>query len=212
LPTYPAIPPTNVPPSATTVSIDTGNVLIQDDFSDSQGGWGTLSTSDSSIEYKNDALHMHIFTKNFVAWSRPDNQNYKNTHMEVTVFNNDTDPNTVFGFICAQQSKDWSFYYLAIRPAGEYAIIKATDGQSDVLLTNDGNWASSDLIPNQAASYRIGADCGSGRLTLFVNGKQVDSVSDNTYGTGRVGLFTWSAEKVASADVTFDDYLLTSPK
>src|SRR5689334_19113872 len=49
-PTYTAIPPTKAPPSATTVSIDTGNVLIQDDFSDSQGGWGTLSTSDSSIE------------------------------------------------------------------------------------------------------------------------------------------------------------------
>jgi hypothetical protein len=93
-------------------------------------------------------------------------------------------------------------------PAGEYAIIKATDGESDELLTNNGKWASSDLIPEKAASYRVGGDCGNGKLTLYVDGKQIASVSDNTYGTGRVGLFIWSGEKVSSADVTYDDYLL----
>jgi serine/threonine protein kinase len=208
-----ALPPTTAPlPSATTVLTNTGSILLEDDFSASRDGWGTLSSSDSSIEYKNDALHMHIFTKNFVAWSGPDNKNYKNTHMEVTVRNNDTDPSTAFGFICDQQSKDWSFYYLAVTPAGEYAIIKATDGESDVYLTNNGKWGSSDLIPIQASSYRIAGDCGNGKLVLYVNGKQIASVSDNTYGSGRVGLFLWSAEKVAAADMTFDDFLLTSLK
>jgi len=45
-----------------------------------------------------------------------------------------------------------------------------------------------------------------------VDGKQIASISDNTYGSGRVGLFIWSGEKVSSADVTFDDYLLRSPE
>jgi serine/threonine protein kinase len=206
------IPATEVPlPTATTiVDINTGSVLLQDDFSVSRDGWGTLTDSDSSIEYENDALHMLIFKENYVAWSTPNDQDYVHTHMEVTAFNNDTDPSTAFGFICAQQSKDWSFYYLAITPAGEYAIIKATDGEDDVLLTNNGKWGSSNLIPEKASSYRVGADCGNGKLTLYVEGKQIASVSDNTYGSGRVGLFIWSGEKVASADVTFDDFLLTS--
>jgi serine/threonine protein kinase len=213
LPTETASPilPTDVPPpSATTVVNNTAKVLLEDDFSVSRDGWGTLTDSESSIEYDSDALHMLIFKENYIAWTTPNDQDYKNTHMEVTAFNNDTDPSTAFGFICAQQSKDWSFYYLAITPAGEYAIIRATDGESDVLLTNNGKWGSSDLISNKASSYRVGGDCGNGKLTLYVDGKQIASVSDNTYGTGRVGLFIWSGEKVASADVTFDDFLMTS--
>ena len=205
------IPPTDVPPlSVTTVVSDTRKIFLEDDFSASRDGWGTLTDSDSSIEYKNDALHMLIFTENFVAWSTPNDQNYKNTHMEVTASNNDTDPSTAFGFICAQQSKDWSFYYLGITPAGEYAIIKATDGESDVFLTNNGKWGASDLIPEKAASYRVGGDCGNGKLTLYVDGKQIASISDNTYGSGHAGLFIWSGQKVSSADVTFDDFLITS--
>jgi hypothetical protein len=155
---------------------------------------------------------MLIFKENFVAWSTPNDQDYDHTHMEVTAFSDNTDPDTAFGFICAQQTKDWSFYYLAMTPAGEYAIIKATDGQDDEVLTNNGKWGFSDSIPAQSSSYRLGGDCGNGRLTLYVDGKQIASVSDNTYGTGRVGLFIWSALKVAAADVTFDDFLITSPE
>ena len=68
------------------------------------------------------------------------------------------------------------------------------------------------LIAKEADSYRISGDCGNGKLTLYVDGKQIASISDNTYGSGHVGLFIWSGEKVSSADVTFDDYLLRSPE
>jgi serine/threonine protein kinase len=208
------VPTSDIPlPTATNAaSVNVGKILLQDDFSASRNGWGTLTDSESSIEYENDSLHMLVFKENFVAWSTPNDQTYTTTHMEVTAFNNNTDPTTAFGFICAQQTKDWSFYYLAITPAGEYAIIKATDGGSDEYLTNNGKWASSDLIPKEAASYQISGDCGNGKLTLYVEGKQIASISDNTYGNGRVGLFIWSGEKVSSADVTFDDYLLRSPE
>ena len=210
--TVPFIPPTVTSepfPTATIPTINTGEILLEDDFS-GNSDWGTLTDSDSSVEYQNDALNMRVFRENFVIWSTPNDQNYGTVHMEVTVTNNDTDPTTAFGFICAQQTKDWSFYYLAVTPGKEYAIIKATDGESDVFLTGSGGWASSNVIPTEAPSYRVGADCGNGRLTLYVDGRQVASVTDNTYGTGRVGLFTWSGDKAPSANVTFDDFLLTS--
>jgi serine/threonine protein kinase len=201
---------TNAPPPTTTIPvINTGEVLLEDDFT-GDSNWGTLTDADSSVEYRNDTLNMRVFRENFVIWSTPNDEDYGNVHTEVTVTNNGTDPTTAFGFICAQQPKDWSFYYLAATPAGEYAIIRATDGESDVFLTGDGKWTSSDLIALKASSYRVSADCGKGRLTLYVDGQQIASVTDNTYGTGRVGLFTWSGDKATSADVTFDDFLLTS--
>ncbi|MGZ9221471.1 MAG: serine/threonine-protein kinase [Anaerolineales bacterium] len=205
--------PTDIPLPTEAVNIDNnGTVVLEDDFSARASNWGTLTNSDSSIEYAEDALHMRIFTKDFFVWSTPNDTDYENIHMEATVTNNDTDPATAFGLLCAQQAEEWSFYYFAITPAGEYAIAKAVTGEADFFLTNDDQWASSDLIAPNAASYRVGADCGNGTLTLYVDGQQIDSVSDTTYTIGAVGLVTWSGKDVASADVAFDDFLMTSLK
>lgn len=183
--------------------------LLEDDFSKSDSGWGTGTDADSSVEYTNGGLQMQVFTKNYFIWSTPNTEDYDSVHMEVTVNNNGTDSTTAFGFMCYQQTVDSSFYYFAITPAGEYAIAKASLAASDVFLTNNDEWGSSDLIAVNAASYRVGADCGNGTLTLYVDGKQIDSATDSTYTTGGVGLFTWSGEDAASADVTFDDFVMT---
>ncbi len=203
--------PSPIPPTATftpTVPVYTGKVLLKDDFSVTKDGWGTLTDEKGSVEYKGKALHIRLSQKNYVVWTTPNNQNYQNVHMEVTALNNNTDPTTAFGFICAQQPKDWSFYYFAVTPAGQYAIVRATAGEKDVFLTKNGKWTSSNLIAQKASSYRIGADCGYGTLTLYVDGQKIFSVADKTYTKGRVGLFVWSGEQAPSADIAFDDFLL----
>jgi hypothetical protein len=129
--------------------------------------------------------------------------------MEVTVTNNNTDPTTAYGIMCHQQAATDSFYYVAITPAGQYAIAKATTGQpTDLFLTNDDKWQHSDLVKEDAPSYRVGADCGNGTLTLYVDGQQVASVSDASYTGGGVALFTWSGEEATTTDVTFDDFVM----
>ena len=208
-----AIPPVNTTnlPIPTTISTqsNTGNVLLQDDFSSMQ--WGTGTDKDSSVEYAKAALQFIVFTKNYFVWSTPNAKDYQNIHMEVTVLNNGTDSTTGFGLMCHQQaSSKGSFYYLAMTPAGEYAIAKATPEQSDVFLTNNNQWAASDLIKKDASSYRVGADCGSnGTLTLYVDGQQIASVSDVSYTNGGVAVFTWSGEEATNTDVSFDDFLMT---
>jgi len=205
-----AIPPVNTdsPPNPTQPS--TGNVLLSDDFPSQR--WGTGTDKDSSIEYANEALKVVVFTKNWFVWSTPpNNEDYQNVHMEVTVLNNGTDSTTAFGLMCNQQaSAKSSFYYFAVTPAGEYAIAKATADQSDVFLTNNDQWASSDLIKKDAPSYRVGADCASnGTLTLYVDGQQVASTSDVSYTSGGVAVITWSGEEATKTDVSYDDFLMT---
>ena len=152
---------------------------------------------------------MIVNTKNWFVWSTPNDQDYQNVHMEVTAINNDTDPTTGFGIMCNQQTVDDSFYYFAITPAGQYAIAEASLAASDVFLTNEDKWEYSDLIKKNAASYRIGADCANGTLTLYVDGQQVASVQDDSYTSGGVALFVWSGEEATSANVSFDDFLMT---
>ena len=55
----------------------------------------------------------------------------------------------------------------------------------------------------------MGADCGKGTLTLYVDGQQIASVSDLSYTGGGVALFTWSAEEATTTDVSFDDFVMT---
>jgi hypothetical protein len=195
--------------ACSTSSLLGNGALLEDDFSNSGSGWGTGTDADSAIEYVNSGLQMKIFKSNFFVWSTPNDQDYENVHIEVTVINNDTDSTTAFGVMCDQQVTDSAFYYFAMTPAGEYAIAKASIATSDVFLTNNDKWETSDAIAVNAASYRVGADCGNGTLTLYVDGKQIDSVSDSSYTTGGVGVFTWSGEDVAAADVTFDDFVMT---
>ena len=204
-----AVPPSNTDNPIIPTQSNTANVLLSDDFSSTQ--WGTGTDTDSSIEYANEALQVIVFTKNYFVWSTPNAQDYQNVHMEVTVLNNGTDSTTAFGLMCNQQaSAKSSFYYLAMTPAGEYAIAKATAEQSDVFLTNNDKWANSDLIAKDASSYRVGADCGSnGTLTLYVDGQQIASISDVAYTNGGVAVFTWSGEEAATTNVSFDDFLMT---
>jgi hypothetical protein len=204
-----SVPPTSAPndTSVAPTQAPQGDVVLQDDFSSSK--WGTGTDKDSSIEYANSALQVILFSKNYFVWSTPNDQTYNNIHMEVTVTNNNTDPTTAFGLMCYQQTTTNDFYYFAITPAGQYAIAKAVTGQKDLFLTNNNQWENSDAIKADAASYRVGADCGNGTLTLYVDGQKIDSVSDSTYTNGGVAVFTWSGEDVASANVTFDDFLMT---
>ena len=192
---------------ASSSQVPQGNVILQDDFSST--GWGTGTDKDSSIEYSNETLQVIVNTKNWFVWSTPNDKDYKNIHMEVTAFNNDTDPTTAFGIMCNQQTVSDSFYYFAITPAGQYAIAEASLATSDVFLTNENKWQYSDLITKNAKSYRLGVDCGNGTLTLYVDGQKLDTVMDDTYKSGGVALFVWSGEDATSANVSFDDFLMT---
>ncbi len=201
------IPPTETP-IPTDVPVSSGEILLEDDFSSQD--WGTLTDSDNSVQYDGEALQMKIYKKNWFVWSTPNGETYNNIHMEITVNNNDGESTTAFGLMCHQQETTSNYYYLAMTPAGEYTIALAADGASDVFLTNNDAWASSDLIKKKQTSYRVGADCGNGTLTLYVDGQLIDSVSDSTYTDGGVGIFTWSGENVSNADATFDDFIIKS--
>jgi len=183
--------------------------LLEDDFADSDSGWGTGTDSDSAVEYEDGVLRMTAFRDYYFTWSTPDDVDYEDVHIEVTVNNESPDTRLGFGVICHQQVVDSSFHYFVATTEGDYAIARAEIAQDDVFLTNDDDWADSDAIPVGASSYRIGADCRQGELTMYVNGQEVDSVSDPTFTEGGVGLFLWSGE-LPSGVISYDDFVMTS--
>ena len=190
-----------------------GKVLFQDDFSNNNSGWGTGSDANKSVDYSNNTFEFKVFKASDFVYSTPNDTDYQNVHVEVTATPNTSDKNAAFGILCDQQVTGEAFYYGAVTPAGQYAIAIAAIAKDDVFLTGGNNWKTSKLIPVNASAYTIGLDCGSdGTLTLYVNGKQIDSVTDTTYTKGHIGLFTWSDKKANATDVNFAGYVATSMK
>lgn len=180
--------------------------LLRDDFSDSAGSWGTGADTDSSVEYANSALQFQVFVSNFFTWSTPNDTSYENIHIEAAVKNDSADPLSTMGVICFEQGKSTSFYYLGVAADGYYTISISADGQKDVSLKN----GTSTLVPSDNQTFTIGADCGNGKLALYINSQLVDSVQDATYASGKVGLFASSEEQTNGANVIFDDFVVTS--
>lgn len=181
------------------------NPLPNDDFSDSSTGWGTGTDTSSSVEYVNDGLTFMVFQSFYVTWSTPNPEVYENTHMEVSISNQGSDPNAMFGFVCNEQGTTNAFYYVGVSPSGYYAFIKSSVALDDVYL-KEGNSAA---VSASNGSVRLGLDCGNGSMTLYANGQMIDSVSDSSYPNGSVGLFAASDEQSSGTIVIFDDFAMT---
>lgn len=181
------------------------NPMPRDDFSSDSSGWGTGTDSSSSVEYANGGLQMIVYTPFFVTWSTQSIDSFENVHIEASVKNDSSDPEALFGIVCNEQGSTQSFYYVGVSADGYYAFIKSAVAQDDVFLKE----GTSDLISASSGSMRLGLDCGGGSLTLYVNGQQIDSVSDSTYTSGLIGLFAASDDANGGANVTFDDFAVT---
>jgi len=182
------------------------NPLPKDDFSSDTSGWGTGTDSDSSVEYANGGLRMIVYTPFFITWSTPSIEPYENVHIETSVISASTDPESTFGMVCNEQGSTSSFYYVGVSPDGYYAFIKSSVAADDVYLKE----GTSEIISSaSSSSMRLGLDCGNGALTLYVNGQQIDTVSDSSYTSGTVGVFAATDDVNGGVDVTFDDFVVT---
>lgn len=192
---------------------NTGKFPLRDNFNYEY--WDTADNRNSSVQYYKGTLQF-IVDRDFFEWTGPSDIPwdvywvYENVHIEVTAITESTDPQTIFGIMCNMKpySMYWLYdsYFFGITPKGEYAIGKISD-QEIIILSNSGNWIISDMIKKNANSYRIGADCSKGILSLYVDGKKIVSTYDNGYPDGGFGLFVYNRSET-TAIVGFDKFLM----
>lgn len=181
--------------------------LFKDDFSSDGGGWGLGSTDNSAVAITGGEMVINVKRDRYLVWSPANQKDLENVHIEATVKNTGGGVSTGFGVVCNISVTD-QFYYFVITSKGQYAIAKTAVAKDDVYLTNNDQLASSSDIPKDAAAYHVGADCGNGALTLYVNGKKIDSVQDSTYTKGDIGLFALTSDD-PTAEIHFDDVIVT---
>ena len=178
------------------------SVPFTDDFSDSSSGWDDSSNENGDTGYENGEYVIRLNKLDWFRWGNADEDNLSDIHIDVTAQSTGSASDATFGVICHYVDGD-NYYYMGIGSDGYYTIAKDV-GDDDETLSK-GN----DKVPQNQASYQLGVDCGHGTLTLYVNDQMIASVEDDTFTTGQVGLFAWSAED-ANVEVHFDDFVVTA--
>jgi hypothetical protein len=183
-----------------------GKKLLSDNFESRSSNWGVGDDTDYSVQYVDGALQFKIIASNMKVYSGPNGTDYKNVHIEVDAISSGSDSKAAFGILCNQQVINDEFYFGYITASGEYGIVKAVFIDDDVELTS----GKSDLIPQNAASYRVGFDCAAdGTMTLSVNGQQIATASDTEYSGGLVGAIAWSGDVESGTIVSFDNFVVS---
>jgi hypothetical protein len=168
---------------------NSSNSLFTDDFSGKSGGWDEVSNDNAATGYADNEYFIKVFPAGWFAWANPEGANLSlsNIHIEVTARSVGSATEAGFGVMCAYGNKGDDTYYMG----------------------DASSWKPSDSIPVNADSYRLGADCGNGKLALQINGATVGSVDDATFSSGTVGLFVQTF-KDTNAEFRFDNYVVTA--
>ncbi len=92
---------------------------------------------------------------------------------------------------------------------GYVGIVLVMDNHQTV-LSKDNLLQPHDAVQQGEATNHLAAECVGNTLTLYVNGVQVDRVTDSTLTDGDVGLIAGSYEE-SGVDVLFDNFVVTRP-
>ncbi len=184
--------------------------LFVDTFeADRDCGWATYNRGGADVSIDEGELQISTSQPGQIWWTNP------GLSFEDVVISAETrqlsGPNdNAFGVICRYQSED-NFYIFLISGDGYYSIGKYQAGSDEVIyLTEDGQFAQSDVINQGTSTNLIEASCIGDELGLAVNGVPLVTIADPTFVTGDIGLAA-STLQPGTLLVAFDDVRVSQP-
>lgn len=195
-----------------TVPDQPADVLFQDDFSDSSSGWNQYSDVEGLTDYENGAYRIRVDATEYTYWANPGQEALPDdVRVEVDATKAGGPDANDFGVICRYRERDSAadFYQFAVTSDG-YAGIVLVIANDQTVLSQDALLQPYAIINQGHASNHITAECIGSTLTLYVNGVQVDSVTDTTLASGDVGLIAGSYDE-SGVDILFDNFVVTRP-
>lgn len=188
-------------------SLAPGTLLVEDDFSETPNGWGTMGRSGGEIGFEFEGLTIKVNTPNFMFWT-VNGSKFTDTRLAVDAVLLEGPADDNFGVICRFQDNQ-NFYGFVISHDGYYGIFKVVDGAID--LGADGSSLDfSDAIRQGGVVNHIEATCQGDTLSLAVNDTLLTQVKDTTFSEGQVGLIA-SAYSEPGVKVLFDNLQVFQP-
>jgi S1-C subfamily serine protease len=183
---------------------ESGNVLYQDDFSDSSSGWTIMKDPDGSVDYVGGEYQITV-TSPMMFISGTSGKTDSDVILNVTSNVKNTSNQGDFGLICRQQN-DGSYYAFEVSEDGYASIWKNINDQMTPLV----DWEFVQGLKGKS-EVKITAACIGDQLGLAVDGELLLSTSDSDLQEGDTGLIagTWETPGFV---VAFDDFTIQSPE
>ena len=188
-------------------SLEPGQILYEDDFSNSRSGWGMMERAGGDIEIAYGGMLFSVDLPNFMFWSVT-GKNFSDTMVEVDAVLVEGPVDNAIGVVCRYQD-DENFYGFIISNDGYYGIFKYLNG-SMVMSTEDGNLGFSEAIRQGGVVNHIQAVCQGNTLSLLVNDSLLAAVIDDSFTEGKVGLLAGSYDE-PGVIVLFDNFKVVQP-
>ena len=204
----PTTNPTSFPSANPTSGTTSSNILFQDNFSDSNSGWVHRQNAKSTMDYVSGGYHINVTTTDLMAISIANHPFQSNISIEVDATRTAGPDDNYIGVICRFQDEN-NFYFFAISSDG-YAGI-AMYKASTMSILSGSSFESSSAINQGAATNHIRADCVGDTLTLYVNGTQVYSIIDSTFGSGGYAGLLARANGTSGVDILFSNFVVSKP-
>jgi len=184
------------------------DVLFQDDFSTSAGGWSRVRDTSGITDYDQDGYRIQVLQPDTEFWSHP-GLNVSDVSVEVEARTLDGLDENLFGVICRYQDEQ-NFYFFLIGDDGFFVIGKYKNGeQSFIGMETFGFHPALQEKENHNVD-RMRIDCIANDLVLYVNETQIVRVQDDDFLAGDVGLIAGTFHQ-SGTDILFDNFVVRKP-
>jgi hypothetical protein len=177
--------------------------VVVDTFADTSSGFETFTEQNGAARYRDGEFEIRLTAPRFVAVAESGAPPVSDVAVSAVIRNPSAARDAAFGVVCRFVDDD-NYYLLGAGRDGFYAIVRWLNDESTV-LTGGGQWTRSQDIQEDAPLYKVTGTCDGDRLTLRVNGREIDSVQDDALSFGKTGLFMQTFEAPAAV-VRFDDF------
>ena len=166
-----------------------GKPTWEDKFHDG-GNWGLVGEvyddGSTRVEIKNDALY--FLSKSGQGWHgwRATYPKPKNFYLEATVHNINCGNGDYYG-VLFRATDDFNGYWFGISCQGKFNLRSGGIGAWKEPVISESNSA---ILSGANKTNRLGMMVKGNRITLYINGKMVKDLTDNTYpNAGTFGMF-----------------------
>lgn len=206
------VSPLGIPtPGALVSPLDTptprpGSVLYSDDFSDIGSGWYEGSFEDKEYSYEKGEYVIAVNRGEWAAWASWPKERFTDFTLEADVRLVEGPKGTEMGLVFRLREQG-NFYFFLIDGYGQYMVGKDVRGEWQGIAGT--GWPTSLHIKTGGATNRLKVVCQGSQIALYVNSHHLTTVSDDSFGEGKIGLIAASVEESEPVKVAFDNLVVS---
>lgn len=187
-------------------SVQSGDVLFQDDFEISTSGWDRYRDSRYNAGYGQGTYYLEVYSPDTMVWSLP-NLNYADVIMRVQAWRSAGPEDNLYGLLCRYQDPS-NFIFFVISSDGFAGIGHYSDGVRK-LITDDSLLPVEQIRSGDNINL-LEVECIGNKLSLAINGQKAAQATVENVVSGDVGLLAGTYDQ-AGVEIRFDNFSMLQP-